>query len=100
MVCRVKILEWFVGMLTNNDGSDETLDCYFLDKNQTYLASIYTDGGEEVKTKTRVKCSYVLVGAEDVIKFTLKPRGGSAVRLVPVTEKEAKDYKKYGGESF
>jgi alpha-glucosidase len=42
----------------------------------------------------------VLVGAEDVIKFTLKPRGGAAVRLVPVTEKEAKAYKKYGGESF
>ena len=72
----------------------------FLDKNQTYLASIYTDGGEEVKTKTQVKCSYVLVGAGDVIKFTLKPRGGDAVRLVPVTEKEAKAYKKYKGESF
>ena len=38
--------------------------------------------------------------AGDVIKFTLKPRGGAAVRLVPVTEKEAKTYKKYNGESF
>ena len=99
-MARRKGKEWFVGMLTNNEGSAETLDCSFLDKNQMYLASIYTDGGEEVKTKTRVKCSYVLVGAEDVIKFTLKPRGGAAVRLVPVTEKEAKAYKKYGGESF
>lgn len=99
-MARRKGKEWFVGMLTNNDGSAETLDCAFLDKNQTYLASIYTDGGEEVKTKTQVKCSYVLVGAGDVIKFTLKPRGGAAVRLVPVTEKEAKTYKKYNGESF
>ena len=99
-MARRKGKEWFVGMLTNNEGSAETLDCAFLDKNQTYLASIYTDGGEEVKTKTQVKCSYVLVGAGDVIKFTLKPRGGAAVRLVPVTEKEAKTYKKYNGESF
>ena len=99
-MARRKGKEWFVGMLTNNDGSVETLDCSFLDKNQMYLASIYTDGGEEVKTKTQVKCSYVLVGAGDVIKFALKPRGGAAVRLVPVTEKEAKAYKKYNGESF
>lgn len=99
-MARRKGKEWFVGMLTNNDGSVETLDCAFLDKNQMYLASIYTDGGEEVKTKTQVKCSYVLVEAGDVIKFTLKPRGGAAVRLVPVTEKEAKAYKKYNGESF
>ena len=52
-----------------------------------------------MKTKTQVKCSYVLVGAEDVIKFTLKPRGGAAMRLVPVTEKKKKAYKKYNGEN-
>ena len=69
-MARRKGKEWFVGMLTNNDGSVETLDCSFLDKNQMYLASIYTDGGEEVKTKTQVKCSYVLVGCDKVYPET------------------------------
>lgn len=82
--------EWFVGMLTNNEGSTEKLNCNFLEKGQTYLASVYTDGGEAVKTKTHVKCSYVLVKSDDVITFNLKPRGGAAIRLVPVTERMRK----------
>ena len=92
--------EWFVGMLTNNEGSTEKLNCNFLEKGQTYLASVYTDGGEAVKTKTHVKCSYVLVKSDDVITFNLKPRGGAAIRLVPVTEKDAKVYRPYLGELF
>ena len=80
--------EWFVGMLTNNEGSTEKLNCNFLEKGQTYLASVYTDGGEEVKTKTHVKYSYVLVKAGDVIVFNLKHRGEAAIRLVPVTEED------------
>lgn len=80
--------EWFVGMLTNNEGSTEKLNCNFLEKGQTYLASVYMDGGEEVKTKTHVKYSYVLVKAGDVIVFNLKHRGEAAIRLVPVTEED------------
>ena len=92
--------EWFVGMLTNNDGSDETLDLSFLDKDKTYLAYIYTDGGEEVKTATHVKCSYMQVRAGDVMKFALKPRGGAAIRFVPVDAQIMKKYKKYKGQTL
>ena len=99
-IARRRGKEWFVGMLTNNEGSLEKLDCSFLDKDQTYLASIYTDGGDEVKTKTHVKCSYVLVTCKDVITFRLLPRGGAALRLVPVNKKEVSSYVEYKGEQF
>ncbi len=98
IMARRKGNEWFVGAMTNNDGSSERVDLSFLDKDKTYLAYIYTDGGEKVKTRTRVKCSYLLVDASQLMKFELKPKGGAAIRLVPVTEKEAKGYKKYRGQ--
>jgi len=92
--------EWFVGMITNNDGSDEVLDLSFLDKDKTYLACIYTDGGEAIKTKTHVKCSYFLVNSSQDIKFGLKPKGGAAVRLYPVDKAAQKEYKKYNGRKL
>ena len=67
-------------------------------KDKTYLAYIYTDGGKEVKTRTQVKCSYLLVEASRTMKFDLKPSGGAAVRFVPVSKDEAKKYRKYRGE--
>lgn len=90
--------EWFVGAMTNNEGSSESISLSFLDKGRIYLAYIYTDGGEKVKTRTHVKCSYLLVDDSQTMRLELKPRGGAAIRFVPVTGKEAKGYKKYRGE--
>ena len=90
--------EWFVGMMTNNEGSSENVNLSFLDKNQTYLAHIYTDGGEKVKTHTLVKCSYLLVNASQTMAFELRPRGGAAIHFVPVAANETKGYKKYEGQ--
>lgn len=92
--------EWFVGMLTNNDGSDETLNLSFLEKDKAYLAYIYTDGGEDVKTATRVKCSYLLVKEGETMRFSLKPRGGAAIRFVPADAQASKKYKKYKGQTL
>ena len=62
-MARRKGQEWFLAAMTNNDGSKENVQLSFLDKDKTYLAYIYTDGGKEVKTRTQVKCSYLLVDA-------------------------------------
>lgn len=94
-MARRKGQEWFLAAMTNNDGSKENVSLSFLDKGKTYLAYIYTDGGKEVKTRTQVKCSYLLTDASKVMKFDLKPSGGAAVRFVPVSKDEAKKYKKY-----
>lgn len=92
--------EWFVGMLANNDGSDEELDLSFLDEGKTYLAYVYTDGGEDVKTATHVACTYLLVKPGDTMNFSLKARGGAAVRLVPAGAQVAVQYKKYRGQTL
>lgn len=97
VMARRKNVEWFVGMLTNNDGSTERLALNFLDKNQTYLAYVYTDGGEKVKTRTRVECSYLLVDMSQVMTFKLVPCGGAAIRFVPIDKDTARKYKKYKG---
>lgn len=97
-VARRKGQEWFLGAMTNNEGSQEEIPLGFLDKDKVYLASIYTDGGDEVKTRTRVACDYLLVDASMTMKFDLKPSGGAAVRFVPADADEAKGFEKYKGK--
>ena len=100
VMARRKGAEWFVGALTNNEGSKETIDLSFLDKDMKYKAYIYTDGGEKIKTRTQVKCSYKLVDASQTLSFDLKPSGGAAIRLVPATDGDTKGWKKYKGETL
>ncbi len=90
---------WFAAVMTNNEGSTETLDLSFLDKDKTYLAYIYTDGGSEIKTVTQVKCTYRTVKSTQKIKFDLKPSGGAAIRFVPVVN-NTKKQKRYKGETL
>lgn len=97
-MARRKGQEWFVAAMTNNEGSEEEIPLTFLDKEKNYLACIYTDGGEKIKTSTQVKCTYLLVNASQTMKFQLKPSGGAAIRLVPIDRQEMKKYKKYKGE--
>lgn len=97
-MARRKGEDWFVAAMTNNNGSKENISLSFLDKDKTYLASIYTDGGDKVKTRTGVACTYLLADASMTMKFDLKPSGGAAIRFVPVNGKEAKKTKKYNGK--
>lgn len=98
VMARRKEKEWFVGLLTNNDGAEEDVPLSFLEEGKTYLAQIYTDGGEEVKTRTHVKCVYKRVNASQVLKFRLRPRGGAAIHLREINREETRQYKKYKGE--
>ena len=88
----------FVGALTNNEGSAQSVNLSFLDKGKTYLARIYTDGGDKMKTRTQVKCTRLLVDSSQIMQFALKPGGGVAMQLVPVTDQEIEEYKKYRGQ--
>ena len=51
-MARRKGNDWFVGALTNNEGSAQSVNLSFLDKGKTYLARIYTDGGDKMKTRS------------------------------------------------
>lgn len=91
---------WFVGAMTNNDGSTEKVDLSFLDKGRTYVAHVYTDGGDEVKTRTHVRCASLVVDAGMTMTFQLKPKGGAAIRFEPIGKKEAKSHQRYKGETL
>ena len=84
-VARRKGDTWFVGVLGNNDAADVEVDFSFLPENSRYEATIYTDGGEEVNTRTHVKIDTTTLTSAHKLPLQLKPRGGAAIRLVPAS---------------
>ena len=89
---------WWVGVMTNNDGRQQEVDCSFLTPGKTYLAYLYTDGGEAIQTRTQVKCSQLLVTSGQKLRLALRPSGGAAIRLVPLEGKAPQGVKRYKGE--
>lgn len=92
--------EWFVGLITNNDASTQKVDLSFLDKGQKYVAEIYTDGDESIRTKTKVKCHNFVVDSSMSMIFKLKPRGGASLRIIPCHDKTLSSVKLYRGETL
>lgn len=82
-IARKKGETWWIGSLANNDGGKEQIDLSFLTPGKRYTAEIYEDGGDEIKTKTKVKITNKKVSAKDKLKFNLKPRGGVAIKITP-----------------
>ena len=94
-VARKRGPTWFLGAITNHDSRKWDLSLTFLDKDQTYLATVYTDGGEKIKTRTQVKIDRYRVTAETIFKAALRPSGGLAVELTPLQFNEGKKYQTY-----
>jgi alpha-glucosidase len=74
---------WFLGAITNNDGRKLSIPLGFLERGKTYTASLYTDGGEAVKTRTHVAIERRLVRSTSVITADLEPSGGLAMEISP-----------------
>lgn len=68
--------KWFVGCMTNNDKRTIDFSFNFLDPSKKYLVTIYTDGGEKVKTPTHVKIEKMKVTSASKLKLDLLARGG------------------------
>ena len=68
--------KWFVGCMTNNDARTIDFSFDFLDPAKKYEATLYTDGGEAVKTRTHVKIEKKKVSNESKMQLDLLPRGG------------------------
>lgn len=77
---------WWVGAMANNEGGEVEINLDFLDPAGKYMAEIYTDGGEKVKTRTHVKIENRKVSTKDKLKFRMEPRGGVAIRIAPRPE--------------
>ncbi|MDE6196564.1 MAG: glycoside hydrolase family 97 catalytic domain-containing protein, partial [Muribaculaceae bacterium] len=74
---------WFGAAMANNEGGKAEMPLSFLAPGRKYIAEIYTDGGDKVKTRTHVAIEKRKVSSKDTLRFELKPRGGAAVRFYP-----------------
>lgn len=78
-IARQKNNVWYVGCITNNEERKFQLPLDFLDGEKKYELTLYTDGGEKVKTRTHVAILNKTVTAKTVLKLDLLPRGGCAM---------------------
>lgn len=86
---------WFLGVITGNEGREMKTELDFLESDKTYVANIFYDGGDEIKTKTKVGIARYLVDRSTVLKMQLKDSGGEAVYFLPATKTDIKNLKKY-----
>ncbi len=86
---------WYCAAMTNNEASEQVMDLSFLDPDKKYVAYVYTDGGEKVKSATHVLCSEMIVDSKCKLRFALQPRGGATVRLEPATKDNSRGLKRY-----
>lgn len=86
--------DWFIGAITNIESRQLILDLDFLDTKKKYLASFYTDGGEEIDTRTQVKIERFLVDEESSISLNLKASGGAAIHITEATVENIKQFQK------
>ncbi len=94
-VARRKGNQWFIGSITNDKARTLEIPLTFLNAGKKYVAHIYSDGGKEIKTRTRVKVEQYIVRLNNVLNLKLKPSGGCAIRLTPATNKEIKNIRTY-----
>jgi alpha-glucosidase len=85
-IARKKEERWFLGCITNNEGRTLDIPLDFLDKKKNYIASLYTDGGDSISTRTHVRIERRAVRSTSVINAELKPSGGMAMEIRPARE--------------
>ena len=74
--------DWFVGAITNNESRVLHIALSFLDEKVKYIAYIYSDGGSEINTVTRVQVEKKDMESSQTLSFDLKAGGGVALRIV------------------
>lgn len=78
-IARKKDNNWFLGCITNNDARKMELPLDFLADGKKYELTLYTDGGEKIKTRTHVAIQTKKVTNKTVLKLDMLPRGGCAM---------------------
>lgn len=70
---------WYVGCITNNEARKLEVSLDFLEDGKKYELTMFTDGGEKIKTRTHVAINTKKVTNRTNIKLSLLPRGGVAM---------------------
>lgn len=88
---------WFLGAITDENARQFTESLGFLDADKKYVATIYRDA-DNAHWKDNPEAYVIekfLVDAKTMLKLKLAPGGGTAVSLMPATDADLKQYKKY-----
>ncbi|MDG3581136.1 glycoside hydrolase family 97 protein [Galbibacter pacificus] len=80
--------DWYLGSITNKEARNMDISCNFLDKGNTYEATIYTDGeGANYKDNPYpVGITKRKVASKDTINIHLAPGGGTAIAFKALKE--------------
>ncbi|WP_289058362.1 glycoside hydrolase family 97 protein [uncultured Flavobacterium sp.] len=77
-IARRKGDEWFVGAIAGNEGKEIDLNFYFLSKNRSYSAKIYSDD-PGFKSKTHVRTDTKKIKSNNSMHFSIPKSGGFAI---------------------
>lgn len=81
ILARQKGDHWYVAGITNNDERTMKLSFDFLEEGKTYELVSYTDGGDQIKTRTHVKIDKQTINNKTTVVYDVLPRGGFALTV-------------------
>lgn len=87
---------WFVGNVCDENGFDSKIAFDFLDKDRSYVATIYADA-KDAHYKNNPQAYVInkyLVNSKTILKQHSAPAGGYAISIVPATKENSKGLKK------
>jgi glucan 1,4-alpha-glucosidase len=89
--------KWFVGSITDENSRTVSLPLDFLDKGSNYIISLYRDGDDAHwdTNPMSYKIEKFQVDASTVLKVNVAAGGGFAASLIPATQTNIKNVKKY-----
>lgn len=78
--------DWYVGLVTDEQARDLTLDCAFLTPGIRYVAEIYRDDPQAHwdSNPDAVRIERRTISSSDQLRIWLAPGGGAAIRLTPM----------------
>ncbi len=87
---------WFVGGITNENKRSTSVNLDFLDKDVTYVATLYADGkdADYIDNPTSYQIKKGLVTVKSKIKVDMARSGGFAISLFPATAQDKKELKR------
>ncbi len=88
--------KWFLGSVGGNEARTSSIAFNFLDKDKTYIATIYSDTQKShyEDNPQSYAIRKVIVSSKSVLKQYVAPGGGYAISIVPAQKNDLKGLKK------
>lgn len=89
--------DWYIGSITNETQRTLEVSLNFLDPNQKYVAEIYADGfdADWETNPYPIDIYKTIVDINTLLKLTLAPGGGQAIRIRKATKNEVNLFPSY-----